>query len=203
MAVTELAQLRLEPGASLQDPSLRAKLRKATEAMEAFDGQPFHWYNQTEDPSTFYIVGSWTSVRRHHQEWLPSAANQELLMLLSGHVLVDWMFHVDVAQDRLPLCAPVMVITRHFVKPGARWGLEAAIKSDKYHVANYTAPRNVAGGWRLDKGAEDQDEWVLFTGWPDVAEQTEFAETGDLKEYAKVREFSASYEVKHATRMEL
>ncbi|KAK7544745.1 uncharacterized protein J3D65DRAFT_34741 [Phyllosticta citribraziliensis] len=203
MAVTELAQLRLEPGASLGDPSLKSKLVKATKAMESFDGHPFYWYTQIEDPSIFYIVGSWTSVQRHRQEWLPSAANQELLELLSGLVIVDWMFHVQVAQDQLPLDAPVMAIGRHFIKPGAHVGFEETFRSVKHHVANYTAPRGVAGGWRVEKEAEDQEEWVLFAGWPDAAKHSEFAETPAFKEYARIKDFVERLEVKHATKMDL
>lgn len=168
--------------------------------MESFDGRPFYWYTQIEDPSIFYIVGSWASVQRHRQEWLPSAANHGLL---GGLVIVDWMFHVKVAQDQLPLDAPVMAIGRHFIKPGAHVEFEETFGSVKHHVANYTAPRGVAGGWRVEKEAEDQEDWVLFTGWPGSAKHSEFAETPEFKEYASIKHFVEKIEVKHATKLDL
>lgn len=203
MTVTELALLRLQSGASFHDATLRVKLRKAKLAMESFTQQPFHYFVQIEDPTLFYIIGSWLSPTQHFQEWVPSPANQELLELLKDEIRVEYMFHVDIEKAKLPLNAPVMAIGRHFVPSDKRSGFAQTFNAVKHNVESFTAPRNVAGGWRLEKEGEHKDEWVLFTGWDEVAHHGRFGESDAFQEYGKIRDFASGFEVKHVKEMDV
>ncbi|KAF4306492.1 putative dimeric alpha-beta barrel [Botryosphaeria dothidea] len=203
MAVTELALLRLKSGASFDDPALRADLQKARKAMEDFTQQPFHYFVQIEDPALFYIVGSWPSADYHFQKWVPSSANQELLELLKDKLSVEWMFHIDVEKPQLPLDAPVMAIGRHFIVSDKRTGFIQTFGAVKHNVENFTAPRKATGGWRIEKETEHKEEWVLFTGWDEVAHHGKFGESEGFQEYGKVREFVDGFEVKHVKTLDI
>ncbi|KAL0264205.1 C-4 sterol methyl oxidase [Diplodia seriata] len=203
MTVTELALLRLKSGASFDDPTLRASLQKAKRAMEDFTRQPFHYFVQIEDPSYFYIVGSWPSVTNHFEEWIPSPANQDLLELLKDQISVDFMFHLDVEKPRLPLDAPVIAIGRHSVASDRRADFSHTFGAVKHNVEDFTAPRKVAGGWRIEKEADEKEEWVLFTGWDEVAQHGKFGESEPFQEYAKIKEFVSGFDIKHAKILEV
>ncbi|EOD47210.1 putative dimeric alpha-beta barrel protein [Neofusicoccum parvum UCRNP2] len=203
MAVTELALLRLKAGASFHDPTLQAALRKAKKAMEDFAHQPFHYYVQIEDPTSFYIIGSWPSVAYHFDEWIPSPANQELLGLLKDQVTVEWMFHIDVEKTQLPLDAIFMAIGRHSIASDKRSGFSQTFDAVKHNLESFTAPRSVAGGWRIEKEDEDKEEWVLFTGWDEVAHHGKFGESEAFQDYGKIREFVGTFEVKHAKSLDV
>ncbi|OMP82662.1 hypothetical protein BK809_0006972 [Diplodia seriata] len=203
MTVTELALLRLKSGASFDDPTLRASLQKAKRAMEDFTRQPFHYFVQIEDPSYLYIVGSWPSVTNHFEEWIPSPANQDLLELLKDQISVDFMFHLDVEKPRLPLDAPVIAIGRHFVASDRRADFSHTFGAVKHNVEDFTAPRKVAGGWRIEKEADEKEEWVLFTGWDEVAQHGKFGESEPFQEYARIKEFVSGFDIKHAKILEV
>lgn len=203
MTVTELALLRLKSGASFDDPTLRANLQKAKKAMEDFARLPFHYFVQIEDPSYFYIVGSWPSAKQHFEEWIPSPANQEVLELLKDQINVEFMFHIDVESPCLPLDAPVVAIGRHFIASDKRTSFSKAFSAAKHAVENFTAPKKVAGGWRVEKDADDKEEWVLFTGWDGVAQHGEFGRSASFQDYVKIKDFASGFDVKHAGRLEL
>ncbi|KAH7045803.1 hypothetical protein B0J12DRAFT_576639 [Macrophomina phaseolina] len=198
MAVTELALLRLRPGASFRAPTLRANLQKAKKAMEDFTQQPFHYFVQVEDPTFFYILGSWPSAKYHFQEWIPSPANQELLELLKDQIDVEWMFHLDVEKSHLPLNAPILAIGRHYIAPDKRTGFSQTFNAVKHNLEGFTAPRKASGGWRLEKEAPDKEEWILFSGWDEVAQHEKFGETGAFQDYGIIRDFVSGFEIRHA-----
>ncbi|KAK9357293.1 hypothetical protein V1504DRAFT_398923, partial [Lipomyces starkeyi] len=121
-----LALIHLNPSSGWPtDLYLRASLLRAKKAMESFTNRRFYFYNQVEDQSYIYIIGSWPSLSQHTNEWIPSKENREMLELLKDRLDVDWMFHLDIDQDKddsvssemIPFSGPTLAIARHFVDP--------------------------------------------------------------------------------------
>ena len=62
---------------------------------------------------------------------------------------MDWMFHVDVERDDLPLDAPVLAIGRHMIADeGGMEGFAQTFAEVAFRLSEATAPRALAGGWR-------------------------------------------------------
>jgi hypothetical protein len=174
MAITELALLHLNDGAV--DAALKDTLRQAKQAMEATTHDRFYLYTQVEDPTYIYLVGSWDSLAQHYESWIPSQQNQELLERARGRLDVKWMFHVDLDQRRtgtgdiMPFSAPVLMITRFFVRPERTAEFRHLFEEKKDVLAEGVATRGVSGGWRIERKKETgvREEFVLFTGWQDI-----------------------------------
>ncbi|KAF2140304.1 uncharacterized protein K452DRAFT_289057 [Aplosporella prunicola CBS 121167] len=203
MPVTELALLRLQAGTTRADAGLTGNLRKAKQTMEAFTGHAFHFYTQLEDPALVYIIGAWDSPEQHLHHFIPTPANQHLLTLLRDQLTVDCMFHVALEPCDIPLDAPVLAIARHFVARDMRPHFADTFAQAKRPLVDFTRPKNVVGGWRVEKEADSKEEWVLFTGWDDVDQHSKFAESDGFKEYSKIRGFITGAEIKHAVRWDL
>jgi hypothetical protein len=79
MTVTELAILPLIHPVTKEFPSLPSslikKLQTAKFVLQRESGHSFHYFQQLEDPSIIYILGSWDSVAAH-SAFLPSFDNQ-------------------------------------------------------------------------------------------------------------------------------
>ncbi|WEW61667.1 hypothetical protein PRK78_007159 [Emydomyces testavorans] len=200
MPITELALLHLKPTittTTTTNPNLQSALRSAKHAMESFTNHPFHLYTQVEDPSYIYIIGSWSSLTQHLEQWIPSPANQALLKSTRDLLDVEWMFHLDIDQlvtneegseeGTMPFSAPVIAIVRHFVEEGKKEEFLDVFDRNKGLLVEATAPQPICGGWRMDgeqesgrEGAE-RDEFVLFSGWRDVAHHFEFAQTEEFE----------------------
>ena len=88
MPIIELAKLHAQHGQQDISHALRAKLLRAKKVMEEASGYPFNYYQSTEDQGVFFIVGAWPSVKFHMQEFIPGAANQELLESLTNEIAV-------------------------------------------------------------------------------------------------------------------
>ncbi|KAF8908368.1 hypothetical protein CPB85DRAFT_1436153 [Mucidula mucida] len=198
MAILELALLRLKPGVNI-DATL-PNLRHARTAMQqsAGGGHAFYYYQQVEDPTLVYIVGSWPSVAYHYDVFIPSAENKQVLELLKDQIGVDWLIHVDVDPKSIPLDTPMIAIARHFIKDGEKKEhFDMTFASSKPPLIDTTEGK-LAGGWRLDKEDGGKDEWVLFTGWGSLEDHAKFGNSEEFKQYAKIRNHLASFEVRHA-----
>jgi len=212
MVVTELALLRLRPGTTAQTPSLLVNLLKAKNVMEHASKSKFHYYHCVEDPEVIYIIGAWSSVRFHMDEFIPSQANQELLALLKDQVSVEWMFHVDVDQDVRPLpldAAAVLAIGRHIVKDNEKQIVQETFNENKLELDAFAGGTDkVVGGWRIDQGYDPgsegvKDEFVLFTGWESVERHHAFATTEGFQKYSKIRDRIEVVDIKHAIKLEV
>ncbi|KAF9024338.1 hypothetical protein BDZ89DRAFT_1069152 [Hymenopellis radicata] len=201
MAILELALLRLKPGVSI-DATL-PNLRFAEKAMQqsAGAGHAFYYYQQVEDPTLIYIVGSWPSVAYHYDVFIPSAENKQALELMKDQMGVEWLIHVDVDPKSIQpgLDTPMIAIARHFIKDGEPKELfDTTFASSKPPLIDATEGKLV-GGWRLDKELDGgRDEWVLFTGWGSLEDHATFGNSEEFKRYAKIRDHLASFEVRHA-----
>jgi quinol monooxygenase YgiN len=91
MTVTELAILPLTHPLTNDSPALPSalilKLLKARSVLESVSGHSFHYFQQVEDPSIIYILGSWDSVAAHGS-FLPSSENQNLLELFKDDIVM-------------------------------------------------------------------------------------------------------------------
>lgn len=212
MPVTELAILRLAPGADLSDATLRAKLGRAKTVMEnALDisGRRFVYYQGVEDPRALYLVGGWQSAAEHWGQFIPSPENQELLVLLRDELDIPRieMYHVDVPNAEIPAEANVLSFEWHRVlRDVDRAAFEARFLECRKWLDEYLSTADKpAGGWRIEKaaGREEEDEWVLFTGWKSVEEYMGFAGTSHFEKYRQIRELTRGFEVKHGIRIQV
>lgn len=178
--------------------------------MEKASGFEFHYYRCVESPDIIYIIGAWPSVDFHMQDFIPSAANQDLLVLLKDLVVVEWMFHVDIDQTKrkLPLDRTTVAIGRHSIKAGERDRFQKTFEENKHHLESFIAGEGqVVGGDRLDTGfdpsieGDRKEEFVLFTGWHDVEQHGNFAKREGFEEYAKIRDHIGGADIKHAVRL--
>lgn len=183
MVVTELALLRLLPGSQLASQALLSKLKSAKAVLESAYNRPFYFLCQIEDPSLIYIVGSWPSIRQHVKDFLPSPANQECLALLKDDIKVEFMFHVDLIPEHIPVQMPVMAIERHFVKRMTRDNIVNGSETMQAAELYKSASKACASGWRIEADVTDhrsgghKEEFVVFTGW-DSREQHIESRTG-------------------------
>ena len=92
MTVTELAILPLTHPLTKDSPTLPnaliQKLVTAKSVLEAASGYSFNYFQQVEEPSIIYILGSWDSVDAHGA-FLPSRENQNLLQLFKEDIFMS------------------------------------------------------------------------------------------------------------------
>lgn len=212
MAVTELARLRIQPGTEVSSPTLLANLSKAKTVMEKASGFKFHYYHGVEDTSVVFILGAWPSVEYHMQDFIPSQSNQELLALLKGQVVVEWMFHLDIDQTKtaLPLTRKFIAIGRHIIKDGERDAFRETFKANRHEIQSFIGGGGyVVGGFRIDKGfdpsaeGEAKDEFVLFTSWDSVKHHMDFAKMTGFEGYGQIRNHLEGADIQHAAELDV
>jgi heme-degrading monooxygenase HmoA len=202
MTITEIALLQLVPPTVADDETLRSKLAMAKNAMEEYTGYQFRYYQEIEDPSRIYIIGEWDSLDQHYNKWVPSEKNQKLLDVLKGLATVEYLIHLEVPPQTLPLSASVgggpnvISITRHFIKDGERDRFQQIFNTNKHYAEEFVTEGNMGGGWRVDKDGA-KEEFVLFFPWKDVDQHYSFAKTEGFPEYAKIKDACADASIKH------
>lgn len=233
MAVTELALLETkQPSTSSTNTSsdsprppfpshLLAALHNAISAQASYSRYPVALLQSHEHPSQLYILGGWSSVSTHMQDWIPSQTNQDLLKALSDEVDVKWMFHFDCDPDDVVARfakksrdeGGVISVGRHFVKEGMRAEFEQCWIGNVEALEPFLA-RGKEGrrsGWRVDWGyvaADGQDgeerkdaevnEFVLLGAWGKVEDHTvEFVKTEEFQRYGKIRNYVEGAEIRH------
>jgi heme-degrading monooxygenase HmoA len=206
MTVTELALLHFFPGVVLDD-TLLEHLRLANISVEKLTGYNCHYYTQSEDPSFLYIIGEWESVSQHIKEWIPSKENQAVMELLADKVEVVWMYHLDVQPNNLPLGDPVVAVTRHFVPTAKKEDFRQAFEEGRNILVSLASPQKLDGGWRIDKEADDEEEWVIFSGWDSVEQHMNFGQThGDeimgYPWYGRIQDSLDGIELRHLRKLE-
>ncbi|TVY43332.1 hypothetical protein LOCC1_G004697, partial [Lachnellula occidentalis] len=174
-------------------------------------GHPFHFYQQIEDPSFLYIIGTWDSPATHAQ-FLPSAPNQQLLASLTPFISLSeiLMYHIDtdisapVPGKKGVLEAQTISLNRHFVEAGKKGAFGERCGEVKRVLEGYTEPFCVVGGWRIEKDVEKegQEEWVLLSGFESAEHYSAFAETKGTKVYEGIAGIAGAFEVRHLRRLE-
>lgn len=216
MPITELALLRLTPSTSITSPTLLTNLSTALHAMANFtspspalslpqepqESHGFHYYHSLSDPTLIYLIGSWSSLSQHLETWIPSRENQALLELLKGQVEVEWMFHVDVDPTTVPVERKVVLgIERFFVGRGGKAASEGVFEEFKRRLEQ--GGHMASGGWSIEEGGGEKEEFVLFTGWESVEKYKESERTGPLKEQARIGDFVERSERDYAVKLKV
>jgi quinol monooxygenase YgiN len=214
MPVTELAILPLTHSLSKENPHLPPSLKKkfisAKLVLEKDSGHKFCFFQQVEDPSIIYILGSWKSPQAHGV-FLPSAENQKLLELFKDDIITEekdgkkmTMWHLDAdifsgvnEGDKSVFTAPVISLNRHFVPKDKKAGFVKKFHEVKGLLEDFTAPYQVVGGWRIEKEEEGKEEWCLFSGFESVENHHEFARTEGFARYREIVEFVEGFELRH------
>lgn len=198
MVVTELALLRLLPPTMIDDTVLRSKLANAKRVMENYTKRRFYFAQQIEDPAMVYVIGEWDSLGQHMEEFIPSEANQALLDSLKDELTVEWLIHIAVPHEDLPLAKAVsdveqnvLSIGRHFVLDGKRDDFERLFEDKKHYLQGYISEDNIGGGWRVDPENGD-GEFVLLC-----------SRVEQHKGSAQMREVLSGEEVRHAKILDL
>jgi hypothetical protein len=202
MPVTELALLRF-PTPTPSTPLISC-FRSGIHASESFTStkDTFYVYQQIEDPSYVYIVGTWSSPSQH-DEFIKSDENVTLMEQLKElKVGVEWMFHIDLnlsGEGKGVLDAPVVAIGRHFVSHDRKDGFAKEFAAKKKYLESFAGEERVKGGWRIDGkerevvtgangelGEVEKEEWVLFSGWDAKERHGDFVESEGFKEYSGI-----------------
>lgn len=200
--VVELAKLRLQPDTSLS--SVLPKFKHAKEVMEKYSsGHSFYFLQQLEDPSILYIQGAWPSVEFHREQFLPSPENQQVLRELKDDLTVEWMFHIDMDAEKIPIHAHTLAVVRHIIKPGEKDAFKQKFEENVPYLSKVVDGK-LAGGWRIDKDNSEEEEWVLFTHWNSREEHAAFGNTEGFMHYGKIRDhLTDGTEVRHAKVIDL
>jgi heme-degrading monooxygenase HmoA len=167
--VTELAILPLKTAQAPFSRELYDKLLTAQPVLSFWSATPFnsfHIFQQVEDASLLYILGTWWSVE-HHKTFLRTTHNRELLESLKDDVDLEKivMYHLDEnifrwEEGKEPvLKAETISLNRHFVPASKKDGFREKFNEVKGLLEEYTSPFRVVGGWRIEKESEEKEEW--------------------------------------------
>ncbi|KAL3428298.1 hypothetical protein PVAG01_01807 [Phlyctema vagabunda] len=211
MVVTEVAILPLSPGAALSAPAI-ARFKEAKATLEKAHHYDFYFFQQVEDPSIIYILGSWPSVAAH-QAFLPSTENQRLLTLLRDEVNADQiqMFHVDgdllhSQESRSSFFdVPLISCSRHFVPTKKKDGFINKFGEVEPIFRDYIKPTDVKGGWRIEKeevAGTEREEWVLLSGFDSVEHHQGLRKSDGFTQYREIEQFVSAVEVCHLKKIE-
>jgi hypothetical protein len=137
----------------------------------------------------------------HHKTWLSWTYSKGKLI---SRERSDVPYHLELDADAtpLPLNTPAISFNRHFIRHGQRDAFQKRFEDVKPLLQNYTKPRAVAGGWRIEKEAEDKEEWDLFSGFESVEHYIGFSKTDEFQKYRSLVEYVDSFEVKHMKHLE-
>ncbi|GAB1198347.1 hypothetical protein APSETT444_007666 [Aspergillus pseudonomiae] len=184
--ITELALFHLKP--STDREAIRRELSSAAKAQASYSKYPTYLFTQVEDPSYIYLLGGWSSVSAHMDDWIPSSTNKSLLASLKEKLDLVYMIHIDIDPIELGV-----------------FGLSTGRFEDtKMHLEAYIAPRALKGGVRVepkdrkDDGME-KEEFVLFSGWGEVKDHFAFEESDGLKEFTQIKDFLEGADIKHVS----
>lgn len=162
--VTELALLRLLPPYTITDGGLQSALNHCLQVLRQWDSRAFDLYTCLESPSLLCIIGSWASVAQHHNQFLPSAQNQAMLQLLEGKVRVEWMFHIDLPIESLPLSAPVIEIDHYTLLPGKLQDFAAINAGAREAFERHDRCKGLAQGRKVEEAQGGGHEMVFLAG---------------------------------------
>ncbi|KIY53976.1 hypothetical protein FISHEDRAFT_32281 [Fistulina hepatica ATCC 64428] len=203
MSVVEIALLRAFKPVETAMQLLLRDLPYLKPVLEQAAGSPFFFLRCSEDPACVYVLSQWPSIEAH-ERFMKTPESAELLETFSDVGEFMWRFYLSCELEDLPLDVPVVSIARHFVTERRKREFEQTFQRSKKPLQEFTAPRKVACGWRIDKdGTRKDDEWVVFTGWDRVGQQTEFAQSPGFQEYARLRDVSRKYEARHVMKLQL
>jgi hypothetical protein len=142
------------------------------------------------------------------------AENQQLLQLFKDDIIAEWkdkgdgkkmdMWHLDTEvfsgvneSDKSVFTAPVICLNRHFVPKDKKAGFIKKFDEVKGLLEDFTKPYQVVEGWRIEKEAEEKEEWTLFLGFGSAENHHELAKTEGFASYREIVELVEGFEVRH------
>lgn len=162
MPVLSVTKHRLNPGLSQTDPSLL----KILPALRSLAKTTIHFYAAIEDPSALLILSTWPSPSAHKSFTTTSQA------LLTPLTTQEWTEHMPLGPKtvpNLPLTAPILTISRAFLKPFPHpHQYVSKISALKTPIEEETAPYPCVFGWTVDTDVSTEPgpyKWLMFVGW--------------------------------------
>ncbi|KAK1995845.1 hypothetical protein LX36DRAFT_659196 [Colletotrichum falcatum] len=110
---------------------------------------------------------------------------------------------VKKAEDEPPslLTAPVLSVGRFGVRSEKKEGFLSKYAEAKWVVEEAARPYPVRGGWRIERAAEDLEEFVMYCGWSTVEQHKAIAQHDGFKEWAGIQEFVTGTDIWHYQRI--
>ncbi|CCF45316.1 hypothetical protein CH063_14438 [Colletotrichum higginsianum] len=99
------------------------------------------------------------------------------------------------------LTAPVLSVGRFGVRSEKKDEFISKYAAAKWVVEEASKPYPVRGGWRIEKAAEDLEEFVMYCGWSTVEQHKAIAEHEGFKEWAGIQEFVTGTDIWHYQRI--
>ncbi|KAJ5915789.1 hypothetical protein N7454_010930 [Penicillium verhagenii] len=173
MPITEVGLLRFKN--TDPTPETIQNFTKAQNIHSAISKYPTRFFRQVEEPQKFYITGAWDKDGSPIAKWFTPDDHPARKKLFTDDVYVDWMAQLDLDCDvaSIPLNAPVVAITRYFVRLDKMKEFDASYENLIARHAAKEAPYSYAGGWRIGSSGLNK-EFVLFTGWNEVGDYHKF-----------------------------
>jgi len=217
MAVTELAVLRCAAGSLTE--GVRDMLKAAQSVQDTWCAQHFPtsqlgianrgtWvFQQIEDPSVVLLCAKWDSVPAHW-EWIKSDENQGIMTGLAAHIVPGGdsgadLLHLDAdifdASDLLS--CPVLSVGRISISAANKTAFEQKFNEVRGILEDFADPFPVRAGWRIDKEAENAEEFVLLCGWDSVGQHMDFSKTEQFAKYKEISAFINRANLKHYRRI--
>jgi quinol monooxygenase YgiN len=173
MTILAVCQRTLKDGVTATDPSLLKVFPKVRSATQI----DFVFYTSIEDPKIFFILGVWSSMDAY-DAFVKSSERPSVLALLDEFSSTDWIEHMDFGNKSiadLPITAPVMTVTRAFLKGGKNpEQYYEKISSLKAPIEEETKPWPTVFSWTVDT-TPDLHKWLMFVGWRSKKHHQDYA----------------------------
>jgi hypothetical protein len=173
MAILEVSKRVLKDGITATDPSLLKVLPELRSAAKA----DYVFYTSIEDPTAFFILGIWPSMDAYNT-YFNSSEYAVITAPIDEFSTTSWIEHMEFG-DRtiadLPITAPVMTVTRAFLKGGKNpEEYYDKISSLKAPIEEETVPWPTVFSWTVDT-TEDLHKWLMFVGWRSKKHHQDYA----------------------------
>ncbi|KAK2019825.1 hypothetical protein LZ32DRAFT_519275 [Colletotrichum eremochloae] len=99
------------------------------------------------------------------------------------------------------LTAPVLSVGRFGVRSEKKQDFIKKYAEAKWVVEEAARPYPVRGGWRIERAAEDLEEFVMYCGWSTVEQHKAIAQREGFKEWAGIQEFVTGTDIWHYKRI--
>jgi quinol monooxygenase YgiN len=173
MTILEVCKRVLKDGITATDPSLLKILPEVRSAI----GADYVYYTSIEDPTVFFTLGVWASMDAYNT-FFNSPEHATTLAPLDRFSSTSWIEHMDFGSKTiadLPTTAPVMTVTRAFLKGGKNpEEYYEKISSLKAPIEEETVPWPTVFSWTVDT-TEDLHKWLMFVGWRSKKHHQDYA----------------------------
>jgi quinol monooxygenase YgiN len=173
MTILEVRKRVLKDGVTATDPSLLKVLPEVRSATQI----EYVFYTSIEDPTIFFILGVWPSMDAY-DVFVKSPERPSVLALLDEFSTFEWVEHMDFGTRSiadLPITAPVMTVTRAFLKGGKNpEQYYGKIDSLKAPIEEETKPWPTVFSWTIDT-TPDLHKWLMFVGWRSKKHHQDYA----------------------------